>query len=338
MREPLRLLARLASPHRRRLLGLLAVGAGQGACAVAAPWLVGVAIDTGIPRLRNSDAAPLAAIAVAIVGSAVAAGFLQARWFRGAGTIGQAIVLALRTETFHALRRLSVAYHERVRAGDVIARQTADTEAVTALLGTPLATVAQSAFTLVFTTAAMLLLDVELAAVTLAALLPLAALLAWQARQLGPAFRAQRAASAESTAQLVEALNGIRVVQAFGRQGRNDEAFASSTGRLRSATTRILTLRGILWPVLELVFSLAALVVVVVGGLRVAEGSLRVGVLAAFLLYVAQFFAPVTALPLVFDSLQAALAGLDRIGAILAAEPPGRRGRPARPARAPSAW
>jgi ATP-binding cassette subfamily B protein len=311
------LLSRLVRPYSRKVVGLLAMAICQAALVTAPPWLVGIAIDVGVPKARTLDYWPLVGLGFAVACCAVGSGVLYLRWSSTVGELGQVLVFRLRTELSVKLQRLSVSFHENLTSGQAVSSQTSDLAAINALFGVTLIGLLQSVLAIIVMAAVMLALDVELAVITLGTLLPLIGLTIWQVRGLAPAFREQRRATADATIQLVESLNAIRAVQAFRLQRRNDALFKSRTERLRTNDSRILTLRGIFWPSLELIFSLASLVILIVGGLRVSSGSLEVGVLATFVLYVSQFFGPVTALPSVLDALQSALAGLARITDVL---------------------
>ncbi len=315
------LLLSLLRPHRRAVALLLSLAVLQVTLSAAGPWLVGLAIDVGVPAARDGRTGPLVAAGLAIAGCAVASLVLNRVWRRRAGVIGQHVVFDLRHTLFGKLQQLSLAFHEQMSSGRVISRLTADIDTVNALFGVTLTGLLQAVLTLAVVTVAMLLLDVGLALVTLAALLPIAALLWWTVRRVAPVYRGQRAAVADLTVQLVESLNGIRAVQAFRRERRNEDQFGVRTEELRRVDSRILLLQGLFWPALELIFGLAALVVVVVGGFRVASGSLPVGVLAAFILYVSQFFSPVTGMAYFIDALQSAFAALDKIAEVLDSEP-----------------
>lgn len=329
-----RLLLTLVRPHRGGVALLLGLAVVQVTLSAAGPWLVGRAIDTGIPSARAGREGPLVAVGLAIAACAAVSLVLNRVWRRRAGTIGQLIVVDLRHALFAKLQRLSLSFHERMSSGRVISRLTSDIDTVNALFGVTLTGLLQAVLTIAVITAAMLLLDVGLALVTLAALLPIAALIWWTVRRVTPAYRLQRTAVADMTVQLVESLNGIRAVQAFRRERRNEEVFSERTEELRRVATRILVLQGLFWPALELIFGLAALAVVVVGGLRVAAGDLPIGVLAAFILYVSQFFTPVSGMAFFIDALQSALAALEKIAEVLDEEP--AVAEPRRPAALPA--
>lgn len=276
-RRAAQLLLKLIRPYREGIALLLGLAVLQVTLSAAGPWLVGVAIDAGLPAARDSRPGPLIGAGVAIACCAAASLVLNRVWRRRAGAVGQFIVFDLRRALFEKLQRLSLSFHEQMSSGRVISRLTADIDTVNALFGVTLTGLLQAVLNVLVMTVAMLLLDVGLAAVTLAALLPIAALTWWMVRRVAPTYRNQRTAVADMTVQVVESLNGIRAVQSFGRERRNDDLFSGQAEELRRIDSRILLLHGIFWPALELIFGLAALVVVVVGGMRVASGAFLSG-------------------------------------------------------------
>jgi ATP-binding cassette subfamily B protein len=316
-----RLFARLVRPQAGRIAALLAMAVGGTVLTTAVPWLVGIAVDTGIPRARMADYTPLVTLAVSITGCAIVSGSLTRRCGELAGRIGQNFVLTLRTTLFTNLGRQSVSFYERMSSGHLISLLTSDVDAVLGLFEVTFGGLLQAVLTIGVMIVAMFVLNVPLALVTLISLLPLYLLTTWQVTRLSPAFRRQRAGTADIASYLVESLHAIRVIQAFRRQTHNDEPFTERTERLRAADARILKLRGIFWPGLELILSLAALLVMVIGGLMVSSNDLRIGVLTTFILYAAQFFGPVATLPSALDALQSALAGMGRLADVLDAKP-----------------
>jgi ATP-binding cassette subfamily B protein len=318
---PPRLLARLTRPYRGQILLLLAATTASAAVGAAVPWLVGLTIDAGLPAAVRGDLRPVVGLCAAIAGCALLSGVLTHWWSRRAGDLGQNAVLSLRADLFAQLRRLSVPYHERTSSGQIIATATADADAVTTLFGASLAGLFSATVTIAATVVAMLLLDLPLAELTLCALLPLVVLTVWFVRRRAPLFAEERAASAGATVHVVESLNAIRTVQAYRAEDHNDTLFAAHAERMRSVGARLAVASGIYWPALEFGLALAAIVVLLAGGLRVADGTLQLGVLASFILYTSQFFPPVSALPWALDALQTVLAALARIGRVLDERP-----------------
>lgn len=316
-----RLLWRLARPRLYRIIVLFVLAIVQTVLVAATPWLVSLAIDTGIPAAQASDHWPLVGITTAILACAVVIAPLSLLWRQLTGAFGQLVVFDLRTELFAKIQRLPVDFHDRFSSGRIIVRLTTDVESVNTLFGITLAALLQAGLGVLMTVIAMLLLDAWLAAITLAVLVPLAFFLVWMARRLSEAFVNNRAAVAEATVQVVESLNGARTAHAFRRQKRHDEMFAPLIERARTSGRQIQAVRGAFWTTLELTFSLVTFAVIMVGGSAVANGVLEIGVLAAFTLYLSQLVSPLTSLTFILDALQSALTALAKLAEVLEQEP-----------------
>jgi ABC-type multidrug transport system fused ATPase/permease subunit len=174
---------------------------------------------------------------------------------------------------------------------------------------------------LVLVGAGMLLLDWPLGLVVLAGFGPLVWLTAWFRRESAIAYRRGRESIAQVIVQFVETMTGIRAVQAFRRQRRNDEIFAELNAGYYDASLRSFRLVALYAPGITLVGNIITGVVLGYGGLRVIDGDIKVGVLVTFLLYLRRFFDPLQDLAQFYNSFQAAGAALEKISGVLA-EPP----------------
>ena len=179
-RRSRKLLADLLRPHRRGVIWTAAAIVVASLAALAGPWLVGVAIDSGIPPVVESgDPGPLLRIA-ALFAVTVALQAVATRMFvTMTGRVGQSVVLELRRRLFWHRLRLPVAFHESYTSGRVISRQTSDVEAISALFEEGLDSLISAALTLVLVGTGMLLLDWPLALVVLAGFIPLTWLSVW---------------------------------------------------------------------------------------------------------------------------------------------------------------
>jgi ABC-type multidrug transport system fused ATPase/permease subunit len=321
-RRARRLLTDLLRPHQRAVaaIGVLVVTANLA--ALAGPWLVGVGIDRGIPPLiHGGDVVPLAVI-VAGFFAAVATQALTTRAFVGLiGKLGEDVVLELRQRLFAHFQRLPVAFHERYTSGRVISRQVSDVDSISDLFEDGLDSLVSAVFSLLLVGAGMLLIDWQLALVVLAGFGPLAVLTWWFRRESATAYRRSREAIAQVIVAFVETFSGIRAVQAFRRERRNEEIFSGLNGRYASASLRSSRLIAVYSPSITLVGNLATGAVLLYGGLQVMDGDIRVGVLATFLLYLQRFFDPLQDLSQFYNTFQSAAAALEKISGVLE-EPP----------------
>jgi ABC-type multidrug transport system fused ATPase/permease subunit len=230
------LLADLLRPHRRavRMVAIAIVLAT--AAQMAIPALVGIGIDRGLAHSRDGDYGTVVAICIAIVGCAAIQGFFTRVFLLGSGRIGQDAVLELRRRAFVHFQELSLSFHERYTSGRMISRLTSDFDAINALLEAGLDTLVTATLTIVSVTVILLVLDWPLALVSLASLIPLIFLSRWYQRRSTVAYRSTREAIALVIVHFTESLRGIRAVQAFRREPRNDEIFHDLDDRYRRTT------------------------------------------------------------------------------------------------------
>jgi ATP-binding cassette subfamily B protein len=321
-RRARRLLFSLLRPQRARVIVTFLLIVTASLAALAGPWLVGVAIDRGIPPLlHGGDLAPMA---LYVAGFAAAVG-IQAVTSRGfiysMGQLGETVVLELRQQLFWHFQQLPVAFHEHYTSGRVISRQVSDIDSISDLFDDGLDALVSAALSLILVGAGMLLLDWPLALVVLAGFVPLAWLTMWFRRESAVAYRQTRETIAQVIVHFVETFGGIRAVQAFRREQRNEEIFGRLNGSYAAASLRSSRVLAVYAPGITLVGNVATGVVLCYGGLRVIDGDIKVGVLATFLLYLGRFFDPLQDLSQFYNSFQSAAASLEKISGVLD-EPP----------------
>jgi ATP-binding cassette, subfamily B, bacterial len=315
------LLGELLRPHRRAVAVVLVTVVVQIAATMAAPWLVGVAIDSSLPKALHGDDGSLIQITGALTACALASGLLRAVFVKQTGRIGQQILFDLRQRAFDHTQALSVSFHERFTSGRVISRLTSDVDTLNELLDSGLDGLLTAALTIAAITVVLLFLDLPLALVTLASLIPLWFLFRWFACRAAEAFRRTRESVATLIVNIVETFNGIRAVQAFHRERRNDDIFATLNDDYREANATAFRLHAVFIPGTALIGNVATVAVLLIGGYRVIGGGLELGVLTSFVLYLRQFFDPMEDVAVFYNSLQSATAALQKIAAVLA-EPP----------------
>jgi len=237
------------------------------------------------------------------------------------GRIGQSVVLELRRRLFWHMLRLPVAFHESYTSGRVISRQTSDVEAISALFEEGLDALISAALTLVLVGTGMLLLDWRLALVVLSGFIPLTLLSAWFRRESATAYRRIRETNALVIVHFVETFGGLRAVQAFRRERRNEEIFDDLSGDYANASRRAAQLIAVFGPGISLVANVILGVVLCYGGLLVIDGDMKIGVLASFLLYLQGFFDPLQDVSQFYNSFQGAASALEKISGVLEEEP-----------------
>jgi ABC-type multidrug transport system fused ATPase/permease subunit len=315
------LLASLLRPHRRTVLMIVAAIIVFNLAVLAGPWLVGIGIDKVPALISTKDPVP---IIIVVIEFGVAA-LIQASasaWFVAAiGSMGGQVVLDLRQRLFLHFQRLPVAFHEKYTSGRVISRQVSDVDSIAELFDEGLDSLVSAGFSMIFIGTGMLLLDWPLALAIFVGFVPLTWLSAWFRRESAVAYRRTRETIALVIVHFVETFNGIRAVQTFRRERRNEEIFGELNADYGQATKRSMRLIALFFPGVTLVGNLAMGVVLLYGGIRVIDHEMQIGVLVTFMLYLTRFFEPLQDVSQFYSTFQSAAAGLEKISGVLD-EPP----------------
>jgi ABC-type multidrug transport system fused ATPase/permease subunit len=316
-----RLLQDLLRPHRAWCATILLLIVIANLAALAGPWLVGVGIDR-IPQLDHSDdAAPLIVVIVAFAVTVLVQAAATRTYIGAIGRLGAEVVTDLRRRLFAHFLRLPVSFHERYTSGRVISRQVSDIDSISDLFEEGLDSLVSALLSLLLVGAGMLLLDWPLALVVLVGFGPLTWLTVWFRRESANAYRRTRETIAQVIVYFVETFGGIRAVQAFRGERRNQDIFGELNSEYAAASLRSSRLIAIYAPGITLVGNLAIGAVLLYGGLRVIDGDMKVGVLVTFVLYLQRFFDPLQDLSQFYNTFQSAAAALEKISGVLDQEP-----------------
>ncbi|MFH9762605.1 ABC transporter ATP-binding protein [Streptomyces anulatus] len=292
-------------------LGLVAVDAGMG---LLLPVLIRHGIDEGVTQLSIGAVWAASAIAFVVV---LVQWVAQTGEIRMTGRTGERVLYALRLKIFAQLQRLGLDYYERELTGRIMTRMTTDVDALATFLQTGLVTAFVSVVTFFGIMVALLVLDLQLALVVFATLPVLIIGTFFFRRSSVKAYELARTRISAVNADLQESVSGLRIVQAFGREDDGAARYAEHSDHYRQARVRGQWLISVYFPFVQLLASIAAAAVIIVGAGRVDNGTLTVGALVAYLLYIELFFAPVQQLSQVFDGYQQATVSLGRIQELL---------------------
>ncbi|WP_020015265.1 ABC transporter ATP-binding protein [Promicromonospora sukumoe] len=317
----MRLLGDLLRSHKRALAWAAVLVVASTLGQVAGPWLVAVAIDKAVPALQDGSVTPLVLTGAGYLVAAVLGGVAAGAYVRAAARIAQAVLLDLRRRVFRQTQRLSLEFHESYTSGRIISRQTSDLEALRELLDGGLTGVVSSLLLMVFTFVSLLLIDWRSGLVLAVAFIPAWLLTRWFQRMSQRYYREQRTASARLIVKFVETMTGMRAVQAFRREPTTEADYGKLGEDYRDANLQIFGVNGRFQPGLILIGNLTVVAALAVGGWRVLDGALEVGVLAAVLLYCKRFFQPVQQLGMFYNAFQSATAALEKVSGLLAEEP-----------------
>ncbi len=290
-----------------------------GAVAQAGgPWLIGRAIDLYI---LEGDAAGLARtmlflLAIYALGTVASRGQVY-----GIGAVAQSLLASLRARIFDRLQHLPLRFFDRRPVGDLMSRVTNDVDTLNQLFSQGLTQLLGSIFSLVGILVAMLFLQWNLALACFAVIPIMLLTTAFFARRARQAFRLTRETVGDVSAGLQEDIVGVREAQAFNRTERNIARFRERNAANRDANVQAVAITSAFSPAIDVLSTLATALVIGYGGYLVFAGSISVGVLTAFLIYVQQFFRPVQLASQFYTQAQSALAGAERIYSILDEEP-----------------
>lgn len=323
-------LRQLLRGFRAPLLVSLLLVAVDAVAGLLLPVLIRHGIDQGVQRMALGAVWAASALALLVVLGQWAA---QVGEMRTTGRTGERVLYALRVKIFAQLQRLGLDYYERELTGKIMTRMTTDVDAMSTFLQTGLVTAVVSVLTFFGILVALVVIDVELALVVLATLPPLVLGTFYFRRQSVKAYELARERVGVVNADLQESVAGLRIVQAFRREGPGARRFAARSDAYRQARVRGQWLISVYFPFVQLLSSVAAAAVLIVGAGRVSDGTLTAGALVAYLLYIDLFFAPVQQLSQVFDGYQQATVSLGRVQDLLrepTTTPVAKRPRPVR--------
>ncbi|MEU3168658.1 ABC transporter ATP-binding protein [Streptosporangium sp. NPDC006930] len=317
-----RLLGDLLRPYRGKLVLLVVIIVTCNAASLSIPYLVKVGIDAGIPPMvAGAGPRTLVTVVVAILAAAAVQLVTRRIFLRMAGRIGQSILLELRRRVFVHFQRLSLSFHEDYTSGRVVSRLTSDIDAISEMLQSGFDDLVTAVLTLVGTAVLLLVLDVHLGVV---ALLPLPVLMlftGWFRRQSSIVYRRTRETVALVIVHFVESMAGMRAVQAFRGEPRNQAIFSQLNADYRDANRRSMHLVAIFSPGVKLIGNVTIAAVLLYGGTLAIQGEVTVGVLAAFLLYLRQFYEPMQEISQFYNTFQSAGAGLEKLSGVLQERP-----------------
>ena len=321
-------------PHRHRLvLGIILVLAAS-AVGLALPWPLKVIVDDVLQGL--DPAGPigeamvvvgvrqpvgqlgfLAALLVLLAAVAALVDYAAARLLNG---VGERMLAGLREKTFSHLQRLSLGFHRQRQVGDLVNRVTSDVDQTQSLFVAVLSTLVPKVTLLVGILVVVWLIDPVFAILTLS-LMPVLFVVVWlYRRSIKAASREARLREGRVASHVTETLGSIGLVQAYAAERRFDESFRGfSADRLRAGLRRVdLTAR--LPAAVDMVAQAGTAAVLFVGGLRVLDGHLSVGLLLVFLAYLRQVLDPMRALAKLTGTISRGSASAERVEEVLQVE------------------
>jgi ATP-binding cassette subfamily B multidrug efflux pump len=268
--------------------------------------------------LTRGDTAGLGVAAVLYLAAATGVAAASAAYGYLAATVAQRSLAALRTRLFAHLLALPMSYHDRTPRGESISRATADVDAIDDLFSSSVATLLGEVVRLAAVAVAMIALSPVLAAAAALVVPPLVLITNVLRRRVRDAERATRTAVGTVNAELAEDLAGVEVIRAFGRQRQFDARFRRALHGWLQAGNRSVLFNAFYAPVLGILAAAVTALLLWLGGRDAfAAIGVSIGTLTAFVLLFARFFTPLTNLGDEWQTVQAALAGAERVFAVL---------------------
>ena len=320
-RRPRRNMRRLLPyfrPYRRRVIWTIILMLVVTAAGLAGPALAQVAIDDGISKGSVTALVVIVSVFVVIGLMGWIAGYWQSYL---SSWVGERVLLDLRRQLFRHMMRLELGHHERTPTGRSVSRLTSDIQAVNQLVVEGATSLVINGLSLIGVIIILTVYDWKLA---MAAFLifPILAVGTWWFRvKATAAYRVTRERVATVLTVLQETLSGVRVVQAHGRQEEARRRFREANADYRKANMTTVTVSGVYFPAVELLAALGTALILWYGGNRVLDADLSVGVMVAFIGYLASFFDPIQQLSQLYNTFQSAMAALEKIFGVLETDP-----------------
>ncbi len=311
---------RFAGRHHRRLGVFVAVSVVSALLGVATPVLAGKVVDQ-IVHGGGSGVVVMLATVIAGVAVAEAAVSLVTRWL--SSTIGEGLILDLRTAVFDHVQRMPVAFFTRTRTGALVSRLGNDVMGAQRAFSDTLSGVVSNIVTLTLTLAVMLSISWQITLLSLV-LVPLFIV---PARRIGAAMaRLSREAAthnATMNTQMTERFSapGATLVKLFGSPARESREFAVRAGRVRDIGVRTSMLQSVFMNSLTLMSALALALVYGLGGVLAIGGHLQAGAIVSLALLLTRLYSPLTALANAHVEIASALVSFERVFEVLDLSP-----------------
>ena len=300
------------------ILSMLALVAIQ----LIGPWLV----KTMIAAVTAPGAGPetlglIAKLALLTLAIYVIRAVMQFVRSYAAHVAGWHVVADVRNEIYRHLQRLSLRFYEDKQTGQLMSRTVNDTELLEQLVAHAVPDVLINVLMLIGVTAVLMVMSWQLALLSMLPIPLIILAMRGFARYVRPAFRQRQVELGELNAALNDNLSGIREIQAFTREDTEGDRIWSRIVRYRDSLLRALRLMAVFHPSVAFSASLGTIILIYFGGKLVLNQTLPVADLVAYFLYLELLYQPVQALSGVWESIQQAVAGADRIAELLEQEP-----------------
>jgi ATP-binding cassette, subfamily B, bacterial len=313
-----RRLRRLIRPWRGRILLSSLTLALQAGCVLAGPLLVRHGIDAG---LKQDDAGALDLSVLLYLAAALGAFVFGRLSIYQVAEVGETFLRSLRIRVFRHLLDLGLDFFEREKTGRLVARMTSDVDAMQELVQQGLTSIIQNALLFFGALVVIFIMSWQLALCILIVVPPVALATRWFRRESNRAYLEVRERIGHNLATLQEGLAGVRVVQAFGREGSFTSRFRETNEAQYDANLETVRISTRYFPFVEFCGVVGVAIIIGIGGLFVDQDIVTVGTVAAFVLYLNYLFEPVQQLSQLYNTVQSSGAALNKLFDLLDTEP-----------------
>ncbi|RLF88255.1 ABC transporter ATP-binding protein [Thermococci archaeon] len=300
---------------QRKILGIAVVAIiGSTLATLASPYLLRVAIDHYIIP-RKLEGLPF--IATLYLLALVAQWFFTTLQTYYTEMLGQNVLKSLRRQLYEKILVSNLDFFKNRSTGDLVSRIINDTIMVNDILGSGLLGGISSILSIAGIIAAMLFLSPRLTLATLLSV-PLMVVVAYYfGGRMRRAYRETREKVAKISSIVEESVSGIETIRAFGKEKDVEKEFSKASLETVKAYLRVAIYMGLFWPLMNITSLLSVIIVIAYGGYLAYKGAVSIGVVVAFVQYAQRFREPINNVVSMYDSLQSALAALDRIYEII---------------------
>jgi len=305
-------------PYRKRLALILTAIIAVSVTGLLGPYLLKMAIDTYITQ---GNLIGLSLLSLIYIGITLVNWLSDSLRTYQLGWVGEKMLFEMREQMFSRLQELSFSFYDQSEMGEIMSRVTNDTDSIGEAFISGVVSIISDIFSLVGIIAIMFFMSVPLTLVSLSVTpLILVISLLFQSR-FRSAYRKTRTKIAGVTSRLQEGISGIREIQSFSRERDTMMDFRQANIENLQATLQATKVQGIFQPVIQMIGTAGIFIVLVYGGMLLMEGTLTVGTLIAFLLYIQRFFNPIFDLANFYNTVQGAMAAAERIFEVIDTEP-----------------
>jgi ATP-binding cassette, subfamily B, bacterial len=287
----------------------------------AGPLLIQYGINHGMLPGHHSVTVILAVGGLFLLAIAITAA-AQRSQTRVTGRLAAGVMNDLRVRVFTHLQRLGLEYYTAERAGVIMTRMTSDIEQLQQLLQDGLAQLVVQGLTMVVITVILFALNVKLALITIALVIPvLTSASLWFRKSSQVAYNRVRDGIANVLGDLSESLHGVRTVAAYSRQRWNIVQHRNIVGDYRDANNYTAQINAIYGPGTQMLGYLSQAALLAIGGNMVIHHQLSIGALVAFFLYLNRFLSPIQLLVQQYNSFQQGQAAVFKLRGLFAIDP-----------------